>query len=99
MLITKQCKAIRRRRHISGSYLWAYLPYARLTNGRVYITSEAFKSKMRVARHKMVYTLLEEDLERPGGIHALQLKTQTPEEDEKEQAREREEAGQPVAES
>jgi BolA-like protein 1 len=55
---------------------------------RVYITSEAFKSKMRVARHKMVYALLKEDLEREGGIHALQLKTQTPEEEEKEKAKE-----------
>jgi BolA-like protein 1 len=43
---------------------------------------------MRVARHKMVYALLKEDLEREGGIHALQLKTQTPEEEEKEKARE-----------
>lgn len=39
---------------------------------------------MRVARHKMVYTLLKEEMEKEGGIHALQLKTQTPEEAEKE---------------
>ena len=45
---------------------------------------------MRVARHKMVYALLKEELETPGGIHALQLKTQTPEEEEKELARENE---------
>ncbi len=32
----------------------------------------------------MVYALLKEELERAGGIHALQLRTRTPEEEERQ---------------
>lgn len=46
----------------------------------------------------MVYALLKEELERAGGIHALQLKTRTPEEDERAAKRQAEEKGTPVAE-
>ena len=59
------------------------------THFRVLITSEAFKSKMQPARHRMVYALLKEELERTGGIHALQLRTRTPEEEERQIAREK----------
>ncbi|KAL9639298.1 MAG: hypothetical protein Q9164_000996 [Protoblastenia rupestris] len=59
------------------------------THFRLVITSEAFKSKMQPARHRMVYALLKEELERAGGIHALQLRTQTPEEEERRLTRER----------
>lgn len=52
------------------------------------ITSDAFKSKMQPARHRMVYALLKEEMERAGGIHALQLRTRTPEEEERQIARE-----------
>jgi len=52
------------------------------------IVSDAFKSKMQPARHRMVYALLKEELDRPGGIHALQLRTKTPEEEAKYAARE-----------
>ncbi|KAI5196446.1 hypothetical protein E4T42_01958 [Aureobasidium subglaciale] len=52
------------------------------------IVSDAFKSKMQPARHRMVYTLLKDEMAVEGGIHALQLKTRTPEEEEKAQARE-----------
>ncbi|GKT91787.1 bolA domain-containing protein [Colletotrichum tofieldiae] len=48
------------------------------THFRLVITSEAFKSKMQSARHRMVYALLREEMAREGGIHALQLKTLTP---------------------
>ena len=41
----------------------------------------------------MVYALLKEELERAGGIHALQLKTRTPEEEERALAREKAERG------
>jgi BolA-like protein 1 len=51
------------------------------------IVSEAFKSKMQPARHRMVYSLLQEELDREGGIHALQLRTKTAEEEEKLSAR------------
>ena len=52
------------------------------------IVSDAFKSKMQPARHRMVYSLLDDELKREGGIHALQLRTKTPEEEEKLRARE-----------
>lgn len=63
------------------------------THFRVLITSEAFKSKMQPARHRMVYALLKEEMERVGGIHALQLRTKTPEEEERQIAREKEQEG------
>jgi len=69
------------------------------THFRLVITSEAFRSKMQPARHRMVYALLKEELETAGGIHALQLKTRTPEEEERQVAREREERGTMIAET
>ncbi|KAK6072853.1 BolA-like protein [Seiridium cupressi] len=53
------------------------------THFRLYITSDAFKSKMQPARHRMVYSLLKDDMAREGGIHALQLRTRTPDEEER----------------
>jgi stress-induced morphogen len=52
------------------------------THFRLVIISDAFKSKMQPARHRMVYALLNEEMAREGGIHALQLRTLTPEEQE-----------------
>jgi len=46
----------------------------------------------------MVYSLLKDEMERTGGIHALQLKTRTPDEEAKIAKREEEERGTPVAE-
>lgn len=66
------------------------------THFRVVITSQAFKSKMQPARHRMVYALLKDEMAKEGGIHALQLRTRTPEEEERQLAREREEQGEPV---
>ena len=63
------------------------------THFRLVITSEAFKSKMQPARHRMVYALLKEEMERVGGIHALQLRTRTPEEEERQTAKEMQDAG------
>lgn len=68
------------------------------THFRVEITSESFKSKMHPARHRMVYSLLKEEMERTGGIHALQLKTRTPEEEERQLARETADKGETIAE-
>ena len=56
-----------------------------LTSHRVYVTSDAFKSKMQPARHRMVYTLLKDEMAAEGGIHALQLRTRTVDEDQKAQ--------------
>ena len=48
------------------------------THFRVNVVSEEFAGQRQPARHRVVYTLLKEELERDGGIHALQLKTKTP---------------------
>ena len=53
------------------------------THFRLVITSDEFKGKPQIKRHRLVNDLLKEDLAREGGIHALQLRTMTPEEDEK----------------
>ncbi|GAB7353648.1 hypothetical protein MBLNU459_g4058t1 [Dothideomycetes sp. NU459] len=58
------------------------------THFRVNIVSEAFKSKMQPARHRMVYSLLKDEMAAEGGIHALQLKTRTPEEEERAKSKE-----------
>lgn len=55
------------------------------THFRLVITSDAFKAKMQPARHRMIYALLSEEMARDGGIHALQLRTLTPEEEERQQ--------------
>lgn len=68
------------------------------THFRLVITSDVFKSKMQPARHRMVYALLKEELDRAGGIHALQLRTRTPEEEERQAAREKAEQGERIAE-
>ncbi|KAL4766818.1 bola protein [Aspergillus nidulans var. acristatus] len=57
------------------------------THFHLTITSSAFQSKMQPARHRMVYALLKEEMSREGGIHALQLKTKTPEEEQREKER------------
>ncbi|KAK3691280.1 BolA domain UV induced protein Uvi31 [Vermiconidia calcicola] len=58
------------------------------THFRVFITSDAFKSKMQPARHRMVYSLLKDEMAAEGGLHALQLRTRTVDEDEKAKAKE-----------
>ena len=45
----------------------------------------------------MVYALLKEELEKKGGIHALQLRTRTPEEEERYAAKEEMEMGDKIA--
>lgn len=64
------------------------------THFRLVITSEAFSElKTQVARHRIVHGLLQEEMERPGGIHALQLRTRTKSEEEAQLAREMRERG------
>jgi stress-induced morphogen len=60
---------------------------------RLIISSPAFSGKPQIQRHRAVNELLKEELQREGGIHALQLRTMTLEEEEKlwEKAREIEE--------
>ncbi|KAL2061437.1 hypothetical protein VTL71DRAFT_7710 [Oculimacula yallundae] len=66
------------------------------THFRVVITSEEFKGKMQPARHRMVYGLLKEEMAMEGGVHALQLRTRTAEEEKKQVEREREEKGEEI---
>ncbi|KAF3395350.1 hypothetical protein DPV78_008797 [Talaromyces pinophilus] len=58
------------------------------THFHVTIISEAFQSKSQPARHRMVYSLFKDEMAREGGIHALQLRTRTPEEEKKQAERE-----------
>jgi stress-induced morphogen len=100
MLTTRQWWVLHQEKHISGMRDTPppFLQKKKIQNSkkrthmflsfkRVNIVSEAFKSKMQPARHRMVYTLLKDELAAEGGIHALQLKTRTPEEEEKAKAR------------
>lgn len=64
------------------------------THFRLVITSEAFSElKTQIARHRIVHGLLKEEMERSGGIHALQLRTRTTTEEEAQRAREKREWG------
>lgn len=45
---------------------------------------------MQPARHRMVYALLRDEMAQEGGIHALQLRTLTPEEEERQRKKEAE---------
>ena len=47
----------------------------------VKIVSEAFEGKKLVARHRMVYALVQEELD--AGLHALSMKLHTPGEADK----------------
>ncbi|KAF2632810.1 bola-like protein, partial [Macroventuria anomochaeta] len=53
-----------------------------LTSFSLVITSTDFKGKPQLARHRMVNSLMKDELAKEGGIHALQLTTRTPEEEE-----------------
>lgn len=46
------------------------------THFRIHIVSSAFEGKSRVERHRMINTILADDL--AGRVHALALKTQAP---------------------
>ncbi|KAF1914073.1 bola protein [Ampelomyces quisqualis] len=58
------------------------------THFRLVITSSSFEGKMQLARHRMVNTLMKDELAREGGIHALQLTTRTPQEEESKRQKE-----------
>ncbi|KAF4462246.1 DNA repair [Fusarium albosuccineum] len=62
------------------------------THFRLVITSDAFNSKMQPARHRMVYALLRDEMAQEGGIHALQLRTLTPEEEQRQKKKKEDDA-------
>ncbi|OAG10645.1 bola-like protein [Paraphaeosphaeria sporulosa] len=73
----------------NDSHLHSHHKAMQGTHFRVAITSEKFKeARMQPARHRMVYALLKDELAQEGGIHALQLKTRTPEEEERQKQKE-----------
>lgn len=51
------------------------------THFKVEVVSAQFEGKMPVARHRIVYSLLDAELK--DGVHALSLKTKTPAEAER----------------
>jgi BolA protein len=64
-----------------------------LTNScSLVIISDVFATKMQPARHRMVYALLRDEMAQEGGIHALQLRTLTPEEERRQQKKKAAEA-------
>mmetsp|Transcript_36726 Transcript_36726/g.79508 ORF Transcript_36726/g.79508 Transcript_36726/m.79508 type:complete len:132 (+) Transcript_36726:112-507(+) len=48
------------------------------THFKLKVVSEDFHGKRLIQRHRMVNEILKEELQRVGGIHALQLKLHTP---------------------
>ena len=48
------------------------------THFRIYIVSDAFKGKSRVARHRLINDLLADELK--GGVHALAVHASAPDE-------------------
>lgn len=54
------------------------------THFKVEIVSQAFEGKMPVARHRMVYEILDQEIK--DGVHALSLKTKTPAEAERQKS-------------
>lgn len=54
----------------------------RLLN-RITVVADAFKGKSPVERHRMVYSLLNDEFEQ--GLHAINIVTKTPEEFSKSQ--------------
>jgi BolA protein len=48
------------------------------THFRLYIVSEAFRGKSRLERHRMINTLLADEL--AGGVHALAIHAAAPDE-------------------
>lgn len=47
---------------------------------------------MQPARHRMIYALLRDEMAQEGGIHALQLRTLTPDEEKRQQKKKAAEA-------
>ncbi|KAF4595423.1 BolA-like protein [Ophiocordyceps camponoti-floridani] len=67
--------------HLHASHKAMQGSTSRETHFRLVIISEAFQSKMPQSRHRMIYALLRDEMAQEGGIHAIQLKTMTPEEE------------------
>ncbi|KAK9449142.1 bola protein [Limtongia smithiae] len=57
------------------------------THFRIEVVSDGFAGKGLAARHREVYGMFKEEMSAPGGIHAMQLLTLTPEEYERRRSR------------
>ncbi|PFH62640.1 hypothetical protein XA68_12714 [Ophiocordyceps unilateralis] len=78
--------------HLHASHKAMQGNTSRETHFRLVITSNAFESKSSQARHRMVYALLRDEMAQENGIHAIQLKTMTPEEEDRLQQQKRDKA-------
>ena len=58
-------------------------------NKSLEITSAQFEGLRAPARHRLVYNLMKEEMQQEGGLHALQMKTRTEEEDRREEDKSR----------
>lgn len=76
-------------RRTSGMQLNGWSRSTLVTNKpSLVITSSGFNGKTQLARHRLVNTLMKDELAQEGGIHALQLTTRTPEEEETKKEKE-----------
>lgn len=89
---TRPWSAAPLKRHTSGAPIPFSSRVPHLTDVRLVIISEAFNTKMQSARHRMIYALLRDEMAQENGIHALQLKTLTPEEEERQKKKKEDEA-------
>ncbi|EPS31022.1 BolA-like protein [Penicillium oxalicum] len=85
--LTPSTLVIRNDSHLHAHHSAMQGSTSKETHFHVTIVSDAFESKMQPARHRMVYALLKEEMAQEGGIHALQLKTKTPAEEQREKER------------
>ncbi|KAH8695941.1 bola domain protein [Talaromyces proteolyticus] len=79
---------IRNDSHLHAHHVSMQGSTSKETHFHVTITSKEFQSKPQPARHRMVYALFKDEMSREGGIHALQLRTRTLEEEQKQAERE-----------
>jgi BolA protein len=56
------------------------VPKGSETHFKVVVVSAAFEGKMPLARHRLVYGALDEEMAKKPGIHALSIVAKTPEE-------------------
>merc|ERR1711879_146287 len=53
------------------------------THFKVFVVSKAFEGKSLVARHRLCYSLIDQEIKE--GVHAVALTTRTPEEDKEKE--------------
>ena len=54
------------------------VPKGSETHFKVVVVSEAFEGKMQVARHRLIYGVLGDEMTKKPGVHALSIVAKTP---------------------